>query len=358
MLLSALALAAWQAWPWETEPPVQARSRDATVQAPAWDTPGLVLGEFRLARKAILDGDTVRVVGLPKSLRLLGIDTEETFKRARDRREAETDFDAYVRSKRGDSPRPVKMGTPLGEEAKRFAKDFFAGVDVVRLERDHPEEIRDYYGRFLAYVFAQKGGRWVLYNVEAVRAGMSPYFTKYGYSRRFHDEFVRAQEEARAAKRGIWDPNQQHYPDYEERLAWWNGRAEFLREMEREAGNREDFVFLTRWNAGDRLRALVGHKAVVVGVLSKIVLKDQVAIALLARRQREDFPLVFYDGDVLETSGITRHVGEYVRAEGVLKVYHDPSRPGTEVVEMVIHRPDQIRGSTPDTGLGDGGRIR
>lgn len=343
-LVGAVAITVWAAWPRGSDPMVQARSRRAVAPDTSSDAPGLVLGEFRLARKAVLDGDTLRVVGLPKTLRLLGIDTEETFKHEDDRREAERDFEAYVRAKRGDSPRPVKMGTPLGEEAKRFAEDFFRDVDVVRLERDHPEEVRGYFGRFLTYVFALKDGKWVHYNVEAVRAGMSPYFTKYGYSRRFHDEFVRAQEEARAARRGIWDPTKQHYPDYDERLAWWNARADCLRRMEQEAEGRQDFVFLTRWNAPARLREMVGREAVVVGAVASVARKDRVAIVRLARRKNEDFPLVFFDFNVLEKSGIERHEGEYVRAQGVIRLYRDPRRSDREEVEMVIERPEQVQG--------------
>ncbi len=359
-LATALALAVWAAWPRGGDPTAEARLRQSrpavqTSGAPAStaDAPGLVLGEFRLARKAVLDGDPLRVVGLPKTLRLLGIDTEETFKDEDDRREATRDFQAYVRAKRGESPRPVKMGTPMGEEAKRFAEAFFRDVESVRLERDHPEEVRGYFGRFLTYVFAMKDGQWVNYNIEAVRAGMSPYFTKYGCSRRFHEEFVQAQEEARAARRGIWDPGTQHYPDYDERLAWWNARGDFLREMEREAEGRDDFVFLTRWNAMERLRGLVGREAVVVGAVSRVARKDRVALALLARRKNEDFPVVFFDFDVLEKSGIERHEGEYVRVRGRVRLYKDPRRSGKETVEMVIERPDQVRGAAPRAAAGD-----
>ena len=45
------------------------------------EEPGLVIGEFKLAAKnPVLDGDTVKVAGLDTTLRLLGIDSEETFK--------------------------------------------------------------------------------------------------------------------------------------------------------------------------------------------------------------------------------------------------------------------------------------
>ena len=161
------------------------------------ESPGLLIGEFALAPAAVVDGDTIKVKGLDTSLRLLALDTEETFKRESDRRAAEAGFDAYLAAKRGDKARPIKAGTPLGMDAKRFAEEFFAGAEVVRLERDHPKDLRGRFNRYLAYVFVQKNGKWSNYNLEAVRAGMSPYFTKYGYSRRFDREFREAEAEAR-----------------------------------------------------------------------------------------------------------------------------------------------------------------
>ena len=187
------------------------------------ESPGILIGEFRLTK--VVDGDTVKVDGLDSSLRLLGDDTEETFKNEADRRAMEASWEDYKKAKRNGGPRPAKYATPLGEQAKEFAKNWFAGVDKVRIERDHPAEIRDRYNRYLAYVFAQKGGAWVNYNLEAVRAGMSPYFPKYGNSRRFHQEFLAAQAEAKAAQRGIWAPGAPAYPDYPEREAWWTARA-------------------------------------------------------------------------------------------------------------------------------------
>ena len=57
------------------------------------ESPGLVIGEFSLAPKGVVDGDTIKVQGLDTSLRLLAIDTEETYKRAADRRASDADFD-------------------------------------------------------------------------------------------------------------------------------------------------------------------------------------------------------------------------------------------------------------------------
>src|SRR6185503_14806756 len=98
------------------------------------ETPGLVIGEFVLTK--VVDGDTIRVDGLDSSLRLLGLDTEETFKHPADYRPFESmPWDQYKKSVRGTSPRPVKFDTPMGMEAKKWAEDFFAGADKVRLER-------------------------------------------------------------------------------------------------------------------------------------------------------------------------------------------------------------------------------
>src|SRR3569623_1422348 len=209
----------------EPSPPLATIAR-----SPASD---LVIGEFPLVR--VVDGDTVRVKGLDSSLRLLGIDTEETFKHDKERRAYMKGFAAYAKDVRGASPRPAKFATPLGDEAKRWAEAWFKDVTTVRLERDDPHEIKDRYRRYLAYVRAEKHGKWVNYNVEAVRAGMSPYFPKYGRSRRFDRDFIAAEAEAKAAKRGIWAPGAEAYPDYPEREAWWTARGDFVAKFHDEA---------------------------------------------------------------------------------------------------------------------------
>jgi endonuclease YncB( thermonuclease family) len=323
--------------------------RDTLSETLAKGEAGIVLGEYPLGENAVVDGDTVRVEGLDATLRLLGIDAEETFKSEKDLRAYEAGFAAYMAKKRGTSDRPVKAATPLGMDAKKFAEEFFRGVTHVRLERDHPKEIRDAYDRFLAYVFVDKGGEWVNFNVECVRAGMSPYFSKYGYSRRFHEDFVAAQEEARAAKRGIWDPAKEHYPDYEERLVWWDGRAEVIAKFEREAAERPDWIILTNWDALDRLSAMEGQEVVLLGGISEVRPRKGRAPArvMLGRRMFSDFPLVFFDDDVLESSGADRARGEFVRVRGTVTRYHFKKKkgqrgPGESQLQIEIKRPEQI----------------
>jgi endonuclease YncB( thermonuclease family) len=321
----------------------KAEHKEKQTELATLEKPGLEIGLFPLSSKnPIVDGDTIRVQGLENTLRLLGIDTEETFKHEAEKRAYEAGWEQYLKDQRGGSPHPVKMATPLGMDAKKFAEQFFDGVHEVKLERDHPKEVRDYYNRYLAYVLALKNGIWVNYNVEAVRAGMSPYFTKYGYSRRFHDQFVAAEAEARAAKRGIWDPTKQHYPDYPERKAWWDPRADFIAAFEKEMGEHDNFIELTNIDTPERLEKLVGKEVVVLGAVSEVRLGDKgPTIVLLGRRKGNDFPLVFFDRDVFTSSHIADHVGEYVRVRGFAAVYQNEKRGSTEL-QIRIDVPSQI----------------
>lgn len=309
------------------------------------EAPGLVIGEFRLAAKGVIDGDTLRVNGLDTSLRLLAIDTEETFKSDLDRRASDADFDKYLRDKRGDNDRPAKGATPLGEDAKVFAKKFFDGSSYVRLERDHPKEIRGRYGRYLTYVFAKKDGVWVNYNVEAVRAGMSPYFSKYGYSRRFHDQFIAAEQEAMKNQVGIWKPGCECYPDYPERKAWWDARAEFVLDFERAAATETNFIVLTNWDALRTLEEKLGEEVTILATVGDVRFGDKgPSTASLSRRMFADFPAVFFDRDVFVSSQIANYKGEFVAVTGVVNKYTNKYNK-KQVLQILVSLPSQVRGS-------------
>ncbi len=304
------------------------------------EAPGLIIGEFEITK--ITDGDTVRVDGLDSSLRLLGMDTEETFKSEKDRRLFENGWEQYLAAKRGDSKHPVKAATPMGDEAKDWAKHFFEGASHVRLERDDPKEIRDRYGRYLAYVFALKKGKWVNYNVEAVRAGMSPYFSKYGYSRRFHQDFVDAERDAKAAGVGIWDPTKMHYPDYEERKPWWTARAEFIAEYHRQAEGRDDYFTLDAFDSMQRIEQAVGKEIVVLGLVGEVRLGDRGPTkVMLSRKMFGDFPIVFFDKDVFASTGISKWRGEFVMIRGVVTVYENKYNKRKQF-QIVVDRPGQV----------------
>jgi endonuclease YncB( thermonuclease family) len=304
---------------------------------------GLVLGVFPLKKNAIIDGDTIKVDGLDASLRLLGIDAEETFKSDKSWREFEVGWEQYLANQQAKTSRPIKVPTPLGMEAKYWTQEFFAGVTNVRIERDHPKEIRDAYNRFLAYVFVERDGQWINFNVEIVRAGMSPYFPKYGYSRRFHGEFIIAQDEARAAKRGIWAEGAQCYQDYDLRLAWWTARAEFVEQFDVDAEQDESLIILTRWDALEVLEAHLGDEVEVLGAISDIRQGERgPKRVLLSRRMFADFPLIFWEDDVFEESGIERYKSEFVRVRGVVTSYTD-RRSGRRQLQIEVRDPIQVR---------------
>ncbi len=313
------------------------------------ETVSLELGEFPIAgASAVLDGDTIKVNGLAASLRLLGIDTEETFKKDSERVAFGAGWEPYKKAMRGNSPRPVKFATPLGEDAKHYAQAFFEDVHQVRMERDHPGEIRDFYNRYLAYIFAKKNGVWVNYNVECVRAGFSPYFMKYGRSRRFHAEFLEAEKEAREAQRGIWKPGAMAYPDYDERLKWWAEREAVVTRFEKAAAeNPENSIALTRWDAMLRLENKVGQEVTVLGSVSDIKYSEGKgpSVVKLARTRTSDFDIVFFDRDVLLASGVQFKKSEFVQVRGTVQKYK--SDRGWDKLQMVVTLAGQVVAPSP-----------
>lgn len=300
---------------------------------------GLLIGEYRLADDPVVDGDTIRVEGIEGSIRLLSIDTEEKLRGRADRAAAAKDFERYLKGKRGNAARPQKAGTPMGEEATAFAKAFFEGADMVRLERDDPKEIRGHYGRLLAYAFVKKNGRWTSYNVECVRAGMSPYFTKYGYSHRFNNQLAHAEAEARRAKRGIWNPDAQGYGDYDERKAWWNARADFIRAFEHEANRRDDYIQLTHWDALAELEEKLGQEVTVLSTIEKIQHFKGLVRVSLASHQRSDFPVIFFDEDAFRESGIAPYTREPVTVRGSVERYE---KGRYRTLQIVVKEPAQV----------------
>jgi len=338
---------------------------DAAALSASLDDPtstaGYVIGVFNLRPNAVVDGDTIKVEALDASLRLLAIDTEETFKHEDELRAFESmEWPEYLESMRGSSGKPPKGPTPLGMDAKKFAAEFFEDVYRVRLERDHPKEIRGRYNRHLAYVFAEKDGEWVNYNLECVRAGMSPYFTKYGYSRRFHDQFSRAQEEAREKQLGIWEPGKQHYDDYDVRLAWWNSRGEFVQQFEEQAEGAADHIVLTNWDAMERLGEMRGEWVRVLATVGEVKPRKGRAPAriMLSRRLFEDFPVIAFDDEVVEDSGVEKSLGEYVIVEGRVSRYTYKARSrrkGAQTqLQIELKNPEQVQRSPGWSAIADG----
>jgi len=228
-------------------------------------------GEFKVTR--VVDGDTIAVEGLPETIRFLCIDTEEceTGRDAEQRTWAiAREYGNYVRRQSQSDPF-AKFSTPMGWEAKTFAEAWFPLGSTVRVEYDSLSRKTGYYGRVLGYVFARRDGRWVNYNVECVRAGLSPYYEKYGASERFEADFLAAEREARVQQRGIWSPYAMAYPNYDERIAWWSRRGGAMKRFEAKYGAQENAISVLDEDDWKRLRTLAGRDVLLFGTVDDVL---------------------------------------------------------------------------------------
>lgn len=124
----------------------------------------------------VVDGDTVvvDVQGQRETVRLLGIDTPETV----------------------DPRRPVQC---FGKEASAYTASLVPPGTAVNLVGD--VELRDQYGRLLAYVYKADDGTFV--NLRLVQEGYASVLT-HPPNVAHAPEFVAAAAEARTAGRGLW----------------------------------------------------------------------------------------------------------------------------------------------------------
>lgn len=127
------------------------------------------LGLVKVTR--VIDGDTIEIEG-GERIRYVGIDTPETV----------------------DPRKPVQC---FGIEASNKNKELLEGKEI-RLEKDITD--RDKYNRLLRYVWV--GDTFI--NLELVKQGFA-YSYSYPPDVKYQDQFVEAQQEAREAKRGLWN---------------------------------------------------------------------------------------------------------------------------------------------------------
>ena len=274
----------------------------------------LGLGRYLLKKNPVVDGDTLRVQGLDRPLRLIGVDTEEIFVDDALRREAQTDFDAYW--KRMSQKDNHRIATPFGEETKRWAQEYFLGIEEVWLDRDQPRQVFGRFGRYLVYVWVRKNGRWRNYNLDSVRAGMSAYFTKFGFAERLHGAFVHAELGAKRDEVGIWDAHKKAYPDYPRRQRWWQQRARFVRKFVRRSQGKEDHIDLRDVDSPERIVAQRGKQVFLLGIVVNLSRKGKRPRAFLGHRLGKDLPIVFQDHQVLRESRVYRSIGDFVVVQG------------------------------------------
>ncbi len=142
----------------------------------------------------VVDGDTVYVDvnGKLWKIRLLGVDTPETYKK--------------------NNPNEYYLldGTPItnttylkiwGIKAKYFAKKQLENKTVIIVfDKEAPK--KDRYGRYLAYIFINNSNNLINFNEELL---------KYGYARVYisdfelRDKFLEVEKEAKEDRVGLWN---------------------------------------------------------------------------------------------------------------------------------------------------------
>ena len=133
-----------------------------------------IAGQYKVIR--IVDGDTIVIKydGKYEKVRLLCVNTPES-----------------VHSDK-------KQNIPMGKVASKYTQKKLTGKQV-KLEFEI-DRLRGNHGRLLAYVFVDGQNL----NLDLVRQGLSPYYTKYGKSQRYDSEFRAVEKQARKEKLNIW----------------------------------------------------------------------------------------------------------------------------------------------------------
>jgi micrococcal nuclease len=125
----------------------------------------------------VIDGDTIDLADDRRGrlrVRVLGMDTPEA---------------------------TTKVGC-WGPQATEFAKSTLGGVRVAIIT-DPTQDLHDRYGRTLAYV--EKAGGWN-YSIEAARSGSAHAYVYDNSPGTRAPEIAAAEQEAKAAGRGLWGP--------------------------------------------------------------------------------------------------------------------------------------------------------
>ncbi|MEO8218804.1 MAG: thermonuclease family protein [Acidobacteriota bacterium] len=94
---------------------------------------------------------------------------------------------------------PYRNAEKGGIESRNVMKELLDGKDVY-LQGDPVQGAQDRYGRILAYVFRADDRLFV--NEEIILRGYATAYRRFHFAH--HDEFVRLEGTAQAARRGLW----------------------------------------------------------------------------------------------------------------------------------------------------------
>jgi micrococcal nuclease len=136
----------------------------------------------------VIDGDTllVKVSDDTERIRLIGIDSPESF----DNPKAERDS--------RNNGEKISSITNHGRQAEQYAKSIISQGEMVRLEYD--VQLRDKYGRILAYVYLNDG---TMLNEKMLLNGYAKVYT-IPPDVKYVERFKKAQSKAQNSKAGLW----------------------------------------------------------------------------------------------------------------------------------------------------------
>jgi len=145
----------------------------------------------------VVDGDTVyakALNGTEYKIRLLGVDTPETYK--------ENKPDEYILLN-GDSITDLNWLKTWGINAKEFAKENLADKTVI-IVFDNIAPKKGYYGRYLAYIYINNSGVLLDFNKELLTEG---YARVYVSQFEKLNEYQQAEYYAKSHHIGLWGWN-------------------------------------------------------------------------------------------------------------------------------------------------------
>ncbi|SIR57149.1 micrococcal nuclease [Haladaptatus litoreus] len=290
-----------------------------------------------------VDGDTVKVdlQGERENLRILALDTEESS---------------------GGGGKPV---TPWGKQAKEEAKSFFPEGESITVEFPGDEELddclkryRDNYGRPLVYVHKNDTD----FQEHMIRAGYSPYFTKYGYAHfeEYHRRYRDAEREAQAEHIGVWNQlavNGAVMRDYSSMCAWWELRAEVIQGFRRAS---HPSLFDSRLDY-EKITSRIGEEVVVFTELNDYWRAGAEHVVVGIGSQAQPFQLFLPNvrtteaGQRLLSLLDTRYVAEddgvtvtkphrsYAYVQGELKLYEEKPEIVVTAIDQITDEPPSAR---------------
>jgi len=176
------------------------------------------------------------------------------------------------------------------------------------------------------------------YNIECIKLGYSPYFSKYGYVKRFDNEFRQAQEYAHKNKLGIWSGNELCYPDYDERLLWWNVRAEQIKKFETQSAGKNGFYSMLDLNDFKKLKNQINDSVIVFGTISQVMKDKNPRIAKFVTDDNNQLELVFFEKSyhIIEDLDLANPKDYYIYVKGKLTDFNGQ-------IQIIIEDAGQIR---------------